>query len=59
MFHHNKKLELIYRGSRDTFTAASYHSNCDNKGPFVVLMISKDYNSIFGGYSDIPESSLH
>ena len=51
------KLELIYRGSRDSFKAAAYHKKVDNEGPYVVLAISKDHNQIFGGYTDISQTS--
>ena len=53
MFPSDKKLELIYRGSRDSFKVAAYHQKVDDQGPHVVLVISKDYNQIFGGYTDI------
>jgi len=50
-------LELIYRGSRDSFEAASYHEKCDNKGAHVTILKSKVYNNIFGAYTDISMTS--
>ena len=55
MFPSNKKLFLIYRGSRDSFKADVYHQKVDNKGPFVVLVLSENNKQIFGGYSDLSE----
>ena len=57
MIPSDKKLELIFRGSRDSFKAEAYHKKVDNQGPHVVLIISKDHNQIFGGYTDISEIS--
>ena len=51
------RLDLIYRGSQDSFKAAAYHKKVDNQGPHVILIISKDHNQIFGGYTDISETS--
>ena len=44
------KLNLIYRGSRDGFTAQAFHSKCDNKSP-TISFIQSDQNKIFGGYT--------
>ena len=52
------KLDLIYRGSRDSFKVAPYHQKVDNQGPHVILLISKDYNQIFGGSTNISETSV-
>ena len=41
---------LIYRASRDGWTAADFHSRCDYKGPSVTVITSG--KSIFGGYTD-------
>jgi hypothetical protein len=53
MFPKYKKLELVYRGSRDTFSKDNFHNRCYNLGPHVILLLSKDYNKIFGGFSNI------
>ena len=47
-----KGLRLIYRGSRDGYKAAVYHSKCDNKGPTFII-IKSEHNKIFGGLTDI------
>ncbi len=47
-----KKLELLYRGTRDGMNSSSFHNKCDNKGPNYVL-IENDKGNIFGGYSSI------
>jgi hypothetical protein len=40
---------LLYRGSRDGFDKATYHSKCDNQGPQIeIVKCSEGY--IFGGY---------
>lgn len=41
---------LIYKGSRDGFAATKFHQNCDNKGPTVTVIKSKN-GYIFGGYT--------
>ena len=46
----SKKLELLYRGSRDGSTSEAFHNKCDNKGE----TIRKNKNQsgyIFGGYN--------
>ena len=48
--------QLIYRASKDGFSADSFHSRVDNKGP--TLIICKAENGrIFGGYTDISWTS--
>jgi hypothetical protein len=42
--------ELLYRASRDGFTVSSFHSQCDDRGPALVLMKDGGGN-VFGGYS--------
>ena len=47
-----KKWKLQYRGSRDGFTAQTFHSLCDHKGE--ALFIAQDINGfIFGGYTSV------
>ena len=58
MFPVDKKLVLIYRGSRDSFKAAVYHQKVDYVGSFVVLVLNKNNTHIFGGYTDITEKSI-
>ena len=49
-------LELIYRGTRDGFTAAEFHRLCDGK-PNTFTIVRDPTGSIFGGFADIPWSS--
>eukprot|EP00331_Platyophrya_macrostoma_P015794 CAMPEP_0176471350 /NCGR_PEP_ID=MMETSP0127-20121128/41082_1 /TAXON_ID=938130 /ORGANISM="Platyophrya macrostoma, Strain WH" /LENGTH=449 /DNA_ID=CAMNT_0017865985 /DNA_START=27 /DNA_END=1376 /DNA_ORIENTATION=+ len=44
--------KLIYRGSKDGYTASNFHSKCDNKGPTVVV-IKSHLGKIFGGFTDV------
>ena len=46
---------LIYRASRNGWTAANFHSCCDNKGPTVTVV--KYGSCIFGGYTEQPWES--
>ena len=41
---------LLYRASRDGWTASNFHSCCDNKGPTVTVIQNGNY--IFGGYTE-------
>ena len=41
---------LLFRASRDGFTASAFHSRCDNKGP-TVTVVNSDGN-IFGGFTE-------
>jgi len=55
-----KKMEIIYRGTRDGGTAQIFHEKCDNQGPTISLL--KTEKSVFGGYSPInwsKDSSWH
>ena len=46
-----KKMELLYRGTRDGTTANIFHQKCDNQGPTICLY--KNDKCIFGGYASI------
>ena len=46
----NDSDKLLYRASRDGWTASNFHSCCDSKGPTVTVIKSANY--IFGGYTD-------
>ena len=50
-----KKIELIFRGSRDGMTANNFHSKCDNQEETITL-IKSDKGYIFGGYTPFPWS---
>jgi len=51
-----KKMELIYRGTRDGMTNTAFHNKCDNKGETITL-IKNEKGNIFGGYASIPWTS--
>ena len=46
-------VRLLYRGSRDGFTAATFHSKCDGKSNTVCVIEDSDGN-VFGGFADRP-----
>jgi len=48
-----KKMELIYRGTRDGTSNNDFHNKCDNKGESIIL-IKNDKDNIFGGYTSYP-----
>ena len=43
---------LLFRASRDGFSASAFHSKCDNKGPTVTVV--KSGANIFGGFNEKP-----
>ena len=46
------RLNLLYCGSDNKFSAETFHSNCDdNIFPTLVLIKSGKYNNIFGGFT--------
>jgi len=45
------ELGLLYRGSRDGFTSKDFHDTCDNKGPTLTIVKTKD-GYVLGGYSN-------
>lgn len=47
-----KKWKLIYKGSKHGFQASTFHSNCNNKGETITVVLSND-GYIFGGYTSI------
>jgi len=53
-FSHLKtcRLDLLYKGSRDGFTAKKFHEKCDSKSPTISFIKSQTYGRIFGGYTE-------
>jgi hypothetical protein len=45
--------DLLYRGSRDGFEAASFHRLCDGHSKTLTVILSEN-GSIFGGYTPLP-----
>ena len=51
-----KRMELIYRGSRDGSGSKIFHNKCDNQGPTICLFKNEN-DHIFGGYASISWTS--
>jgi hypothetical protein len=45
-----KQLELLWRGSRDGFSAAAFHKQCDVHANTLTLILDRDWN-VFGGFT--------
>ncbi len=45
-----KGWKLLYRASKEGFSASSFHSKCNNQGPTITIIQSTNGN-IFGGYN--------
>ena len=43
-------LKLIYRSSRDGWSAGNFHKKCDNQESTIVV-IKSEFGNIFGGYT--------
>ena len=48
----NHRWKLQYRGSRDSLAHLSFHAHCDNMGPALVVVRSKE-GHVFGGYTRV------
>jgi len=46
----NINLELLWKGTYDGFSASTFHSKCDDKGPTLTVILSRK-NCVFGGYT--------
>ena len=51
-----KKMELLYKGTRDGSGKDIFHNKCDNQGPTICLCKNEKGN-IFGGYASISWTS--
>ena len=49
--HKSSKSNLLYRATRDGWTASTFHSKCNNKGSSITV-IKTDKGYVFGGYVD-------
>lgn len=47
------KFKLLYRASRDGFSADKFHRRCDNRGSTLVIVQSTN-DCVFGGYTSVP-----
>jgi hypothetical protein len=52
-----QKWELIYKATKDGFTAERFHRCSDGKGPTMTIIQSKNDTYLFGGYAAIPWDS--
>lgn len=50
------KWKLLYRGTKDGFSASTFRNLCSNKGPTVTIVKSSN-GYIFGGYANVAWSS--
>ena len=46
-----KKMQLLYRGSRDGTSCKAFHEKCDKESPTICLY-KNEKNNIFGGYTN-------
>ena len=49
-----EKFKKIYQGSKHGYNAKDFHRECDGKFPTVTIILSREHQRIFGGYTDIP-----
>ncbi len=54
----NQQWQLIYRASRDGYTAKVFHQSCDGCFPTMCVIRSKN-GFIFGGFTSVPWSSIN
>ena len=52
----DQQWSLIYKASRDGFDASAFHVRCNNQGPTMTIVQSKN-NYLFGGYTAVPWTS--
>ncbi|CAF0860449.1 unnamed protein product [Didymodactylos carnosus] len=52
-----RRWKLLFRGTRDGFTAKHFHRLCDRQKPTITVIQSKPQQWIFGGYTSIPWTS--
>jgi gas vesicle protein len=54
----DQKWVLIYKATRDGFGASDFHRCCDNQGPTMSVIQSKDGGYLFGGYTSVSWRSI-
>ncbi|TNV76646.1 hypothetical protein FGO68_gene12750 [Halteria grandinella] len=52
------RLELLMRGSRDGFKAATFHQLCDGQGP-TLCVVQSESKCIFGGYTTVSWNGIN
>jgi len=45
-------LDLLYKGSKNGFSAQTFHEKCDYKSPTISFVKSQTHGRIFGGYTE-------
>ena len=54
IYSQKNEWKLQYRASRDGDTAKNFHKHCDGLSPICVIIKSKEYDHVFGGFSFFP-----
>jgi hypothetical protein len=55
MIQHSSE-NLLYRGSRDGFSASAFHSRCDGQANTITI-VKNNFNYVFGGFTAAPWKS--
>jgi hypothetical protein len=55
MIQHSNE-NLLYRGSRDGFSASAFHSRCDGQANTITI-VKDEFNYVFGGFTAAPWKS--
>lgn len=53
-----KRLNLLYRATRDGFGADAFHAKCDNRSPTITIIQTTD-GYVFGGYTQASWTSSY
>jgi hypothetical protein len=53
----DQKWVLIYKATRDGFGSGDFHRCCDNQGPTMTIIQSKNGGYLFGGYTSVSWTS--
>ncbi|CAG8585205.1 2294_t:CDS:2 [Cetraspora pellucida] len=53
------EFKLLVRGSRDGFSAATFHDRCDNQGPTITLLKVNNSKHVIGGYNPLSWGSTN
>ena len=54
----NQRWMLIYKATRDGFRSSDFQRCCDNQGPTITVIQSKDGGYVFGGYTSVSWRSV-
>jgi hypothetical protein len=49
----NQRWKLIYKATRDGFGSSDFHRCCDDQGPTMTVIRSKEGGYLFGGYTSV------